>query len=221
VETVKVVCLKWGEKYGAEWVTRLRAMVARHLQRAHRFVCYTERNVAGVECAPLPCELPHWWCKLGFFRLPADEDTLYLDLDVVIDGQIELPELDDNLWALDDFSYSLLRPRQDVDPWTRRLLGGSGTINSSVMYWRGAVGQKVWDAFKPSVMNDLHGDQNWITRCLWPHSIRLFPPGMACSYKYHVMRGTKPAPIVVFHGNPKAPDLPRSNVLRQTWESAA
>lgn len=217
---MRVVCIKWGTRYTAEWVTRLRAMVAKHLQQPHRFVCFTERPVAGVECQPLQCDLAGWWAKLGLFRYPADEPTLYLDLDVVIDGPILLPELSDKLWALDDFSYSLVRPKPDVDPWTRRLLGGTGTINSSVMYWRGDF-TKVLNDFKPAVIDELHGDQNWITRCLWPDRIALFPSTMACSYKYHVMRGTKPAPIVVFHGSPKAPDLPRSDALRQLWESAA
>lgn len=218
---MKVVCLKYGTKYGADYVTRLRNMVARHMPCAHEFVCYTETPVEGVTCEPLPCELPGWWAKLGLLRAGvATGPTFYLDLDVVVTDTIVLPELGDRLWALDDFSYSLLRPKPDVDPWTRKLLGGAGTINSSVMYWQGDVCRKVWDDFTPAVMKELHGDQNWITRCLWPDRISLFPPGLACSFKYHVERGVKAAPITVFHGNPKPAELSARHPLRQLWEAA-
>lgn len=196
-------------------------MAARYLP-PHDFLCLTDAPVEGVDCQPLECEWPSWWSKLSLFRpgaLPGE--NFYLDLDVVLTAPVVLPTLDGRLWALDDFSYSLLRPRQDVDPWTRRLLGGSGTINSSVMYWRDDAGAKVWNDFKPEVMRELHGDQNWITRCLWPDRISLFPPGFACSFKYHVQRGQPTAPIVVFHGQPKAHELERSNPLRQAWEAAA
>lgn len=218
---MRVVCLKWGGKYSDEYVTRLKAMVARHLHAAHEFVCYTERSVEGVTCQPLPSDLPGWWAKIGLFKPGlATGPTLYLDLDIVINGEIRLPELGDKLWALDDFSYSLLRPKQDVDPWTRKLLGGSGTVNSSVMYWQGDIARKVWDDFTPAVMKELHGDQNWITRCLWPDKIGLFPPGLACSFKYHIERGDKPAPIIVFHGEPKPASLSARHPLRLLWEAA-
>ena len=37
-----VVCIKWGEKYSAEYVNRLYGMVQRQLSLPHRFVCLTE-----------------------------------------------------------------------------------------------------------------------------------------------------------------------------------
>ena len=33
-----IICMKWGTKYGPEYVNRLRSMVRRHLKRPHRFV---------------------------------------------------------------------------------------------------------------------------------------------------------------------------------------
>lgn len=221
MEAVNVVCVKYGTKYGADYVIRLRNMVARHLPRGHTFTCLTEASVEGISCGALPCDLPGWWAKVGLFKPGVSTGpTFYLDLDVVITAEMKLPELDEKVWALDDFSYSLLTPKPNVDVYTRRLLGGSGTVNSSVMYWRGDVGRKVWDDFKPDIMNELHGDQNWITRCLWPDKISLFPPGLACSFKYHVDRGVKPAPITVFHGSPKPSDLSSRHPLRVLWEAA-
>jgi hypothetical protein len=41
---VNVICIKWGTKYGPDYVNRLRNMVQRHLHRPHRFVCLTEHR---------------------------------------------------------------------------------------------------------------------------------------------------------------------------------
>jgi hypothetical protein len=220
---MRVVCVKYGDKYGKEYVTRLRNMVARHLPCAHEFVCYTEKPVEGVTCEPLPSELPGWWAKVGLLRPGLGTGPhMYLDLDVV--GRANLSEFirpdDGKVWALDDFSYSLRAPRSHIDEATRRLLGGVGTCNSSVMFWHGDAGRKAWDEFTPTVMNELHGDQNWITRALWPHTLALYPPGLASSYKYHWMRDDQFGAVVVFHGDPKPPALSPSNPLRKLWEAA-
>lgn len=200
-----IVCLKWGEKYGPEYVTKLQSMCTRHI--AHdAFVCFTDAPIDGVFCRPLPSDLPGWWAKIGLFRpglLPGRK--LYLDLDVVVTAGIT-PLLDafqtdpTRLWALDDFSYSLITPKHAMGSETRRLLGGAGTVNSSVMLWEGDAGFEVWDRWSDSVMDELHGDQNFITRTLWPDKLRLLPSGVAGSYKYG---GGQPYPITVFHGEPK------------------
>lgn len=220
---IRVACLKWGDKYGSEYVTRLQSMVARHLPVAHEFVCYTENPVEGVTCLALPSDLPGWWAKLGLFRPGLiTGPCLYLDLDVVIRDDLScfLRPDDGKVWALDDFSYSLRTPKQFMDADTRRLLGGAGTCNSSVMFWHGDAGTKAWESFTPEVMTRLHGDQNHITHVMYPHALELYPPGLACSYKYHVLRGQDFGSVVVFHGNPKVPDLPRRDPLRVLWEAA-
>lgn len=215
-----VRCVKWGQKYGPEWVVRLRNMVAVHLPVEHEFVCHTDAPVDGVKCEPLPSDLPSWWAKLGLFRLTGE--NLYFDLDVVIRGDLTkfLKPGTGKLWALDDFSYSLVRPKMGLDPASIKLLGGSGTCNSSIMYWEGDAPLKAWDSFTRDVMDRLHGDQNWITQVLWPHSLALYEPGLACSYKYHVQRDDDHGAVVVFHGDPKVCDLPPRNELRVRWEAA-
>ena len=131
---------------------------------------------------------------------------LYLDLDIVITrdlyGMIELLETHrSKLWSLDDSSYSLINPKRGIGADTLQKLGGEGTVNSSVMMWHGDTCRKVWDEFKPEVMNVLHGDQNWITQALWP-DVNLIPREWATSYKY----GGDGA-IRVFHGNPKPHEI--------------
>lgn len=219
---MKVVCIKWGDKYASSYVTKLASMVARHLPIAHEFICFTENPVEGVRCYPLLCDLPTWWSKVGLFQPGMfDGDVLYLDLDVVITGSL-MPLVEclhgdpSKLWALDDFSYSLLRPKQDLDTLTRRLLGGTGTINSSVMLWNGECGQSVWDKFHPSIMDVLHGDQNWITQCLWPEGIALLPQAAVGSYKYGQLRQEPIKSVMVFHGPPKPAEV-RDAWVREHW----
>jgi hypothetical protein len=207
-----VVCVKWGDKYGPNYVTKLKSMCRRNLPQ-HQFLCITEAPVDGVWCSPLLCDLSGWWQKLGLFQ-PGRfcGDVLYLDLDVVITkplhGMVELLDRDrSRLWALDDFGYPLTNPRQGIGSDTERLLGGVGTVNSSVMMWNGDAASDVWRKFTPEVMDVLHGDQNFITQALWPN-INLIPPEWASSYKYG---GT--GAIRVFHGDPKPPQVTDKWVL--------
>lgn len=218
-----VVCVKWGSKYPADWVRKLRHMVQRHLAAEHEFHCLTDLPFDDVYCRPLGSDLPGWWAKLNLFRPGMfSGDVLYLDLDLVITGGLDglVAQLEGDrtrLWARDDFSYSLRTPKGDIGPDTRRLLGGAGTINSSVMLWHGDACRRVWDDFDLGVIGELHGDQNWITRALWPDGIRFLPDDVVKSYKYHVLRGEVPGAITVFHGEPK-PDQVRDAWVRAAWQ---
>ena len=96
-----VICMKWGTRYGPDYVNRLYSMVQRHAKRPTRLVCYTDDAsglVAGVETFPLPhIVLPpnkEWlpWRKLSLWQKDLEGvsgDVLFLDLDVVITGSID------------------------------------------------------------------------------------------------------------------------------------
>lgn len=220
---LRVLCVRWGDKYTEDYVYKLRDACERHLP-AHEFVCITENPLEGVQCNPLVCDLPGWWQKVGLFApglFPGQ--NLYLDLDVVITDAlaplVAASRVDPlALWVEDDFSYSIRYPRDPASmaPGTRKLLGGPGTIQSSVMAWHGwpeSKVYKVWEDFEPSVMDELHGDQNWITRALWPDAIEFFPAGLIKSYKYG---NQKQAPVVVFHGEPK-PHQVANDWVKEHW----
>ncbi len=52
-----ILCMKWGTKYGPEYVNRLYAMVRRHLSGDFRFVCLTDDDKgirSEVQCLPIP-----------------------------------------------------------------------------------------------------------------------------------------------------------------------
>ncbi len=99
--TANVVCMKWGDRYGPEWVNRLFAMVQRNSTWTVRFVCFTD-NAAGirseVECQPLPhvdfdaTRIGRYWPKLGLMQEGLGGlagMTLFLDLDLVIIDSID------------------------------------------------------------------------------------------------------------------------------------
>lgn len=95
-----VICIKWGDKFGAEYVNRLYEMVEKNLTIPHRFVCFTDKAEGinpDVEIRPLPElndeGLPEKaWKKLGLFTDKLGDlqgQALFLDLDIVIMKNID------------------------------------------------------------------------------------------------------------------------------------
>ena len=97
--TYNVACMKWGVKYGPEYVNKLFNMVKRNSTVPFNFVCYTD-NPDGlldkIDARPLP-EMSfkdgkeRGWRKLSLFRKDIDLSgrVLFLDLDVVVVGNID------------------------------------------------------------------------------------------------------------------------------------
>lgn len=102
-----IICMKWGTKYGPEYVNRLYAMVRRHLSGDFNMVCLTDDSSgirSEVQCLPIPpLDLPpgipeRGWTKLASFAQDLHGlrgTALFLDVDVVIvgnmDGFFEVP----------------------------------------------------------------------------------------------------------------------------------
>lgn len=100
-ELVNIICMKWGDKYGADYVNRLYGMVSRNLTIPFQFVCFTENEKdihPNVKICPLPSlglpeNIPErGWLKLATFQNPLADlkgTALFLDLDVVIVDNID------------------------------------------------------------------------------------------------------------------------------------
>lgn len=103
-ESVNVVCLKWGDRYGAFYVNRLYDGVRRNLSRPFRFVCFTDEPeglVPGVEVCPVPPrpeglpekrKWPTVYTKLSLFKDGCgglSGPTLFLDIDQIIVGPLD------------------------------------------------------------------------------------------------------------------------------------
>lgn len=93
-----IACVKWGNKYGADYVNRLHRSVRRALgnEGVASFICFTERGDGldpQIEVRPLPAkpEWQGWWFKAHLFSPEAKLSgrVLYLDLDTVIVGSLE------------------------------------------------------------------------------------------------------------------------------------
>lgn len=96
-----IICMKWGDRYGPEYVNRLYGAIKRQTDRPTRLVCFTD-NVEGiiddVQTEPIPdinltpetISLP--WRKLAMWKYPLADlegDVLFLDLDLVITGNLD------------------------------------------------------------------------------------------------------------------------------------
>lgn len=223
MEPVNVLCIRWGRKYGPEYVNTLRRMVARHLRRPHRFVCLTD-DPAGldpeVEVRPIPkvgfaefderrpWTFAHGWLKLTTFASPLHDlagRTLFLDLDIVIVG------------PLDDF-FERSEPFVVIREWDKR----DGTGNTSCyLYTIGAHADALEHLARgwPASIADVRNEQEYITGFLGRQGkLGYWPDAWCRSFKRHCLRPppigwfTTPrippdARIIVFHGRPNPPEV--------------
>ncbi len=204
--TVWSLC--WGDKYPDYYVQRLQQSVRDNLTLKHRFVCITDRKIEGVETVKPPTDWPGWWGKIGLFKPGfADENNLWLDLDVVITGNL------DNM-VLQYSGCSLAAPWN----WAQ---SGHGGCQSSVMLWHGDETSSIYNAFDPDIAywpprNEpgvcLWGDQEFITiqrNAGFP--VIQIDSDLVLSYKYHCRNGLpQGCKVVVFHGDPKPADVSES-----------
>jgi len=154
---ISVVCLKTGNKYPDEYVTKLRSMVKRNLSLLeHRFICFTDSPVAGVECHKPLTNLPGWWGKLMFFHPELENYTgsdrvLYFDLDMTIVRDIS--EL-----ALFPAGFSIIKQWKNLKSKNVVIRYNS----SCFLLDRAGARKEVWEAFSPQVICKFRGDQDWI-----------------------------------------------------------
>ena len=202
-----VHCVCWGDKYDDYYVQRLQREVQNHLYGPYQFRCVTDRQIEGVYCVKPINDLPGWWGKTNLFAAGENtERNLYLDLDVVITG---------DLTSLVD-SYGGCNFAAPTN-WAQ---SGHGGVQSSVMLWKGGKGchaEWIHRYFDPAIAywpprNEpgvcLWGDQEFITTLRDQGRLSVTPidAKLVKSYKYHV-RPTHSVPddcrVVVFHGDPK------------------
>jgi len=210
-KTVNIVCMKWGDRYGAFWVNRLYGMVKRNTSFNVRFVCFTD-NAEGirpeVECQPLPevsfdKKLGKYWPKHGLMAEGLGGlagMTLFLDLDVVI-----LDSIDDFL----TYPGRFLIIREWKDPHL-------GYGNSSIL--RYFIGQEAnvlekFYATPPEVIIEKYDskEQNFLTKAVdeasfWPaewvvpFSISCLPANRVVRF-FSTPRKPESGKIIVFYGS--------------------
>jgi hypothetical protein len=211
--------MKWGDKYGPDYVNRLQRMVARHVTQPVQVVCLTD-DPAGIDAAvqtlPLPdlgCEEPRntrgKWRKVALWGADLhglQGTALFVDLDSVIVGNI-------------DAYFTHGRPEQVIleRNWSRPL---SGLGQTSVFRFPIGSHPEILEQFRrqPQAVADRFGyEQHFITSCLRPE-LQFWPRGWTRHFRLHCLgalplRSLRPARlpagsrIITFPGGPNPSDV--------------
>lgn len=222
VQPVNVLCIKWGTKYGADYVNRLHSMVSRHLHRPFRFICLCDEPEGinpAIEVKPIPMvgfnefdqrkpwTFGHGWLKLTSFADPLYDlsgKTLFLDLDIVILGS-----LDEFFDAPGEFTV--------IKEWDKT----DGTGNTSAYLFTIGAHRDALEHLKnnyPAAIANVRNEQEYITEFLARQGkVHYWPEAWCRSFKRHCMRRgimgwfsvpaiPEGAKIIVFHGKPDPPD---------------
>jgi len=137
--------MKWGTRYGAEFVNRLNAAIQRNTTRETQLVCLTD-DPSGVDedirCAPIPdINLPDDlvvtpWRKLVLWQdgiAGLSGDVLFLDLDLVITGSL------DEMFDYEPGRFCV------IENWTQP---GQSIGNTSCFRWRIGNHTHIFDKLK-------------------------------------------------------------------------
>ncbi len=199
--TATVICMKWGTRYGPEYVNRLYAGIKRHTKRAVRFVCLTD-NTDGlhpdIETRPvppinIPARVASWkpWPKLAVWQDPLYDltgDVLFLDIDLIITGPL------DDLFDYYPGEYCV------IENWTQF---GQGVGNTSVFRFPVGKYAHIYTNFvadPEGIMRDYKIEQQYISARI-PEQ-RFWPRAWCISFKHSCL---PPVPLRWF----KAPELPK------------
>ncbi len=228
---IAVGCVKWGTRFGADYVNVIHRAVREHLGVPHRFVCLTNQPEGiepGVEVMPMPeFGVPEveWtkrgcWPKVALFKegvFADDEIVLYLDLDVLVVGDlkpfIDLVRDKPAFYTLREWNPALVR----LLPLSMRPDRGS---QGSVYVWRAGEQRHVFADFASRV-EEVRASY-WSDRFYLPavaKNPQYLPHDWCLSFKNHCLtpwplnlvrpaaRLPERARIIVFHGKPRPMDV--------------
>ncbi len=213
-----VLCMKWGTKYGAEYVNRLYNMVKRHTTVPFTMVCLTDDTTGinpNVQCHPIPpLDLPAGSPERGWNKLSTFEPELYclqgnalfLDIDIVIV---------DNIDCLFTHPGDFLIIHDWKRPW--RITG-----NSSVYRFKLGAFPDLLPYFRQNftaITQQFRNEQAYLSWFMHTkkQTLSYWPSDWCKSYKYHCLRPipfayfqppVKPAgaKVIVFHGEINPPE---------------
>jgi len=222
MQAVNVLCIKWGTKYGPDYVNKLHSMVRRNLHRPFRFICLTDDPQGidpSIEVKPIPqvgfdefdqrkpWTFGHGWLKLTSFAYPLydlEGRTLFLDLDIVI-----VDSLDPFFEQQGDFIV--------IREWDK----SDGTGNTSCYLYTIGAHTDALDHLRqnyPASIAEVRNEQEFITGYLARQGKLSYWPDAWCrSFKRHCLPGVlrswfsppaipPGARIIAFHGKPNPPD---------------
>lgn len=211
--------MKWGNKYGPDYVNRLHAMVARNLAPPFELICFTD-DASGIDprirTLPLPelgCDPPRHtpgqWRKLALWGATLhglQGIALFIDLDSVIVGDL------DAYFNYGDPDAVILERN-----WARPL---SGLGQTSVFRFRIGSHPEILERFRANpqqIADHFRFEQHFVTDCLGSQ-LKLWPRGWTRHFRLHclgpfplhylrVARLPRGCRIVTFPGGPNPSDV--------------
>lgn len=222
---INIYTVKWGTKYGPEYVNKLYERVNKTTAKDFKFFCLTEDSVglnSDIEIISFPegNYYEKWWNKLYLFDRTVVTQTgekLFFDLDIFIQHSIDpIIEHDpgDNLTFVKTHWHDLEQMRIDTKDTPRKYTD----LNSSVLRWNDNLDVDKITKFVrdyPDQMffyyrglDNLFGHQR--ERIL---NIDFFPDGWVYSYNYGYMwpndvaeRVIRKAPIIRLYDSMERPE---------------
>ncbi len=225
LKMANVLCIKWGTRYGSEYVNRLFYGIQSNLSLPLRFVCLTDdtRGIdPAVETHPLPVTPfdeaafdakrgGETWRKIGLFQpglVGLQGDTLFLDLDVVVTGSI------DDFFTYEPGKFCI------IQDWLEKkrawMPGRDGRVgNTSLFRYNLTDHAKVYTEFasdQRKALDSFRIEQQYVSHVLrdctafWPEAwVQSFK--RSCRPMFPLNRFvTPPEPkdcrVLVFHGRP-------------------
>ena len=218
---IDVYCVNVGDKYGPEYVFKLKSAVERHLKQPHNFWCITDKP----ELYPFSIksdDLPGYWSKISVFKYTGR--CLYFDLDVIIHGAID--EL-----AMTTGNFHMILPLWK-DPRKAKFVSdrpdiGTSLHNSSVMNWNDS--REIYNKFMKDpeyYIFKYRGDDRFLTHETEP---KTFPtkkrPPIIYSYRdgahydddNESFKYRKEYSVALFHQKPEIHDCLDHDIVKENW----
>lgn len=212
MQSVNVICMKWGNLYNAEYVNKLYNSVKRNLTLDFNFYCFTEDSKdidENIIIKPLPIlNIPDDktvspWLKLAVYAKDFGElngKSLFLDLDIIIVDNI------DSLFSFSD-KYTI------AENWTQR---GKNIGNSSVFCFNIGQYDFIYDKFieNPTAITDKYSNEQIYVSLTLIGQKDYYPSEWIVSFKkasvakwllrfFIEPKIPSRAKIIAFHGHPK------------------
>ena len=218
--------MKWGTRYGPEYVNRLYTTIKRQTKRPTKLVCFTD-DASGIdkgvqiEAIPdinLPPDLINLpWRKLTVWKSPLADlegDVLFLDLDLVITGSL------DDMFDYEPGRYCV------IENWTQL---GQGNGNTSAFRFPVGKYTHIFDDFQKdpdAVLSKYRIEQLYISREI--DDMVFWPRDWCVSFKHSLLprwplnffvtpKLPKNTRIVAFTGKPDQDEAARGEWPVRHW----
>lgn len=195
--------LKRSHSYNKNDVLHLKQLLETHYTKKFNFICLSSIPLNFCEYILLEDDLPRFWSKLELFKNVFDGKTIYFDLDLHIQNNIDwlddIEIVDDNFWFLEDYK-----------------LRKNNSINSSLMAWSGdkTFIYKNFIDIKNIVMREYrninlfkyrYSDQSWIKDQLSNTDIKInhFNDNKVINYYNSSLKEKQNADIIFFSSRTK------------------